>query len=114
MRKLILIIALSIIGIIAKAQEVKMESNKILSIEKLAEIKGDTLFIYKDLDKALEVLNKSKNHKPFKYVVIVKQQTNGNSGIGNYPYWQTAPNGNKVFLEGATTNLWIGKSYTTQ
>jgi len=80
MKKLILIIAIAFIGIIAKAQEIKIESNKILSIEKLAEIKGDTLFIYKDLDKALEVLNKSKNHKPFKYVVIVKEQPKNKSG----------------------------------
>ena len=108
MKRIIIIFALVFTGIIAKAQKFEIESNKILSIEKLAEIKGDTLFIYKDLDKALEILNKSKSHKPFKYIIIhqLKLEVKGNY----YENLPTTPNSGTLYYPngwGGTTNLWI-------
>ena len=76
MKRVLIIIALTVIVFSVKAQVVKIESNKIIIVDKIAEIKGDTLFIYKDLDKSLKALNKDKNHKSFKYVIIVKDEEN--------------------------------------
>jgi len=72
--KKLLIVSLIVIGFTAKAQTFKVEPNKVIQSEVLAEIKSDTLIVYKDLEKVVKLLNKHPNHKSFKFIVLPKNE----------------------------------------